>query len=82
MVEEKEEDGLVGEEVEFLNTTVTVSRLPTVQFPEPTHKSKGTRLVDRWNNTNAKLDHLRSLSPGLRRPSSAWAASPLRNRCR
>ena len=48
MVEEKEEDGLVGEEVEFLNTTVTVSRLPTVQFPEPAHKSKGTRLVDRW----------------------------------
>ena len=51
MVEEKDEDGLVGEEVEFLNTTVTVSRLPTVQFPEPAHKSKGTRLVDRWNNT-------------------------------
>ena len=48
MVEEKEEDGLVGEEVEFLNTTVTVSRLPSVQFPEPAHKSKGTRLVDRW----------------------------------
>ena len=50
MVEEKDEDGLVGEEVEFLNTTVTVSRLPTVQFPEPAHKSKGTRLVDRWDN--------------------------------
>ena len=56
---EKEEGGLVGEEVEFLNTTVTVSRLPTVQFPETAHKSKGTRLVERWDNP-ANLDQLRS----------------------
>ena len=35
-----------GEEVEFLDTTVTVSHLPSVQFPEAT-QSKGTRLVDR-----------------------------------
>ena len=55
MVEEKEEDGLVGEEVEFLNTTVTVSRLPAVQFPEPAHKSKGTRLVDRWVEQSRQL---------------------------
>ena len=42
-VEGKEE---AGEEVEFLDTTVTVSHLPSVQFPEAT-QSKGTRLVDR-----------------------------------
>ena len=51
MAEEKEEkegkEGKeAGEEVEFLNTTVTVSHLPSVQFPEAT-RSKGTRLVDR-----------------------------------
>ena len=48
MAEEKEEkEGKeAGEEVEFLNTTVTVSHLPSVQFPEAT-QSKGTRLVDR-----------------------------------
>ena len=42
---EKEKDS--GEEVEFLDTTVTVSHLPSVQFPEPATRSKGTRLVDR-----------------------------------
>ena len=41
---EKEKDS--GEEVEFLDTTVTISHLPSVQFPEAT-RSKGTRLVDR-----------------------------------
>ena len=46
-VEGKEE---AGEEVEFLDTTVTVSHLPSVQFPQPATRSKGTRLVDRWKN--------------------------------
>ena len=49
MVEEvkrEAKEGKEGEEVEFLNTTVTVSHLPTVQFPETT-RSNGTRLVDR-----------------------------------
>ena len=39
--------GEAGEEVEFLDTTVTVSHLPSVQFPQPATRSKGTRLVDR-----------------------------------
>ena len=46
-VEGKEE---AGEEVEFLDTTVTVSHLPSVQFPQPATRSKGTRLVDRSKN--------------------------------
>ena len=40
-----------GEDVEFLKTTVTVSQLPSKQFPqEAATLSKGTRLVDRWKN--------------------------------
>ena len=36
-----------GEDVEFLDTTVTVSHLPSKQFPQSATRSKGTRLVDR-----------------------------------
>ena len=47
----------------------------------PTSRKAHVSWTGGWNNP-ANFDHLRSLWPGLRRPSSAWAASPLRNRCR